>query len=246
MRSAAQGKCIARRALDYPHRLCVSDYRTASDHFIHVIEIRARCWRNQVVAVVSIGGCSIVWAILARSFLPLAGLLLLVPVCGWFLFADRRALYTWHTELFASWARREIDFFALAAFVRAIPGLPKETLEGMLGTLPVIDALPAEQAVHAPTRQAVAATALTLSRMHCDSLAFKSCTAAVVTMSALMVICTGRWLMLGGLASLCLLAVARACVRGRRLRQRDVLLDALRRNDRFDPIDYARLVSSLR
>jgi len=78
-----------------------------------MIDRRAKHFRNLIVAVTIVGLGSIFWAGIAWSWLPLAGIFLLVPFCGLYLFNDEKLLNQWQHELFAHWEKGELDFRAL-------------------------------------------------------------------------------------------------------------------------------------
>jgi hypothetical protein len=217
----------------------MSDYAAAIASTIRVVETRAKYFRNQIVVVVFVGATSIACATVARSLLPLLGMFLLVPVCGFFFFADSKLLHQWRVDLFASWVRKDLDFFAFCSTVRAIPSLPKETLEGMLATLPVMSDLLTERAISGSTRQAVAATALALGRITADSLALKACAAAIVVISLALAIFTWRWSWLIGVAAVVPAAVLYLALKGRHLAMSQAQVLACRAQADFSDSNYS-------
>ena len=122
-------------------------YRAAIDQTTQTIDRRAKPFRNLIVAVTFVGLGSILWAGIAWSWLPLAGIFLLVPFCGLYLFVDGKLLNQWRHELFAHWEKGELDFRALYDAVTAISTLPKNTVESMLETLPSAGDLVTEQSI---------------------------------------------------------------------------------------------------
>jgi len=223
----------------------VSAYRTAIERTTRVIERRAKYYRNLVVAVVLIGAASAAWALAARAPSALAGVLFLVPACGLFFFADARLLNGWRADVLASWASGELDLAALRQALGAHPGLPQETLDAMLGTLPSAGSLGEEQRILAPTRQAAAAASLTAHRARADSLLLHSAATAIAA-SAL---AAALWLRSGapllGLAVLVLRLPLAAWMRRRRLAARETEVAACRRRPGFSEADYARLLAAL-
>ena len=97
------------------------------------------------------------WAAVTRTFLPLAGLLLLFPAYGLFLILDAKLLSDWRYRLLDAWVKKEIELRSFCEAVRAIPTLPKETLQSMLATLPSVGDLPTEQPISSSIREATAA-----------------------------------------------------------------------------------------
>ena len=81
----------------------MSIYRLAIDHTAQTIDRRAKFFRNLVVAVTFVGLGSTLWAGIARSWFPLAGIFLLVPFCGLYLFVDGKLLKQWRHEFFSAW-----------------------------------------------------------------------------------------------------------------------------------------------
>jgi hypothetical protein len=151
----------------------MSAYKTAIDLTTQTIGKRARYYRNLIVIVVLIGLSSIGFALLMWSFKPLAGLLLLFPVCALFFLIDAKLLERWRSKLLQSWASKAIDFSALDDALNAISILPKETLQGMLATLPRVTEITAEQAIPQSTRVAVSAGIEVMYQNRSDLIAFK-------------------------------------------------------------------------
>jgi hypothetical protein len=160
-------------------RVATSSYREALDATLAVLQRRARNLRNLVVVVVLIGVASLAGALVTRPASGLAGLLILVPACGFFFFADAMLLGDWRSALVASWVRGEVDFAAFRDALRATPSLPTETTEAMLETLPSAGDLVAEQSIHGPTRQALAAANRTMHRARADTLLLNAAASAV-------------------------------------------------------------------
>ena len=151
---------------------CVEDhYTNAIDLTRHTIETRARRYRNLVVGCVVIIVCSLASSAVCWSFAPLAALMTLVPACGLFALQDRKRLDDWRSNLLTKWGMRDLDFHALRNAVVAIPTLPKETLHGMLATLPCADDIRMERGVSSGTRRAVATAVGASDACTADSLA---------------------------------------------------------------------------
>jgi hypothetical protein len=218
-------------------------YRSAIDETRLTIERRGLYFRNQVVAVVLVGVLSTIWALLVRSTLPLAGLALLVPICGVFFFVDHRVVDHWRSRLLSGWVVRDLDITALCQVLRSHPALPKATMEGMLATLPSAQDLTTEQRISTPTRRAIAACALANSRSQSDTLALKTGSAALTGGALIGAVVLGRLEPLGILAGL--LAVPVLGVRSRRRRSEESKreLVACRRDPEFSEADYVRLAA---
>lgn len=133
-------------------------------HTLRVLERRSRWFRNVVIAVVLIPVASGVGALVAGSWLPLLGLLVLVPVCILFLLLDVWVVQQWQRFLFARWQEGRIKLDVFSHALDAMPQLPKHTVRAMLNTLPT-QALDAR--IHQPsttTREALVATVEVISR----------------------------------------------------------------------------------
>jgi hypothetical protein len=222
----------------------VSAYRTAIDRTARVIERRARFYRNLVVAVVLIGVASLAVALLARSLAGLAGVLFLVPACGFFVHADARLLNDWRSGVLARWARGELDLAALRPALHAHPGLPRDTLDGMLGTLPSTADLAEEQRILAPSRQAAAAANRAMHQVRSDLLLLDATVSGIAAAGLVGALWLATWMPLLGLIVLVLRLPLGAWTRRRRLAARDADVAACRRQPGFSEPDYARLLSA--
>jgi hypothetical protein len=103
---------------------------------IRTIEDRARLYRNLVMAVSVVSVLSILLSVLFRHWLPLIGLVLLVPLTGAYLFFDGRLVRRWRAGVVEMTRLRSLD---VATFLKTISGfrhLPSNSLKAMLATLP--------------------------------------------------------------------------------------------------------------
>jgi hypothetical protein len=193
-------------------------YRVAIDQTTQTIDRRAKHFRNLIVAVTIIGLGSIFWAGIAWSWLPLAGIFLLVPICGLYLFLDSKLLNHWRINLLARWEKGAIDFRALYDAVIAISTLPKNTVESMLETLPIVGDLVAEQSISSSTRKAIAAVVTTIHACRSDHIAFKA-TGYTITGGVLIVAAAlWMWQPLLGLFTVSLVLLLRKWLKTRRLK----------------------------
>lgn len=151
----------------------MSAYKIAIELTTQTIGKRARYYRNLIVAVVLISLSCFGCALLTWSVTPLFGSLLLFPVCGLFFLIDAKLLDGWRTQLFQSWIKKEIDFSGLRDALNAISALPKETLQGMLETLPFASDIIAEQSISVSTREAVASSIAATYINRTDAIAFR-------------------------------------------------------------------------
>ncbi len=115
--------------------------KAALDLTTSTIDCRARRYRNAIVVVVITSLVSIIWAIVTFSWKPLCGLLLLVPIVGWFLYLDGKHLHQWQQGVLYQWYNDDVSPYVLALGLKSIPTLPEITLESMLALLPTDDKL---------------------------------------------------------------------------------------------------------
>lgn len=221
----------------------VSPYRTAIDRTARVIERRATFYRNLVVTVVLIGVASLAVALVARSLAALAGVLFVVPACGLFFHQDARLLNGWRSDVLARWAGGNLDLAALRDALHAHPGLPRDTLDGMLGTLPSAANLPEEQRIPAPSRQAAAAAYRAMHQERSDLLLIDAVLSGIAAAALVAALWMRTWTPLLGLVVLVLRPPLGAWMRRRRLAAREADLAACRRQPGFSEPDYTRLLT---
>ena len=146
----------------------MSAYKSAIEYSAVTVQRRAVYFRNLIIVVALVTLISLVSAGVAWSTEPLAGTLLMIPVCGLFLILDERLVSHWRNELFGDWIRRELDFVALRVALTANHALPQNSIEGMLQTLPCVDDLAFEQEISHGTRSGISLIAKSLQsiQMH--------------------------------------------------------------------------------
>jgi hypothetical protein len=221
----------------------VSPYRTAIDRTARVIERRATFYRNLVVTVVLIGVASLVVALLARSLGGLAGVLFLVPACGVFFHLDARLLNGWRSQVLERWASGELDLAALRPALHAHPGLPRDTLDAMLATLPSVANLPEEQRISTPSRQAAAAAHRAMHYERSDLLLLDAILSGIAVAAVVGALWMRSWTPLVSLIILLLRPPLDAWMRRRRLAAREADVAACRRQPGFSEPDYERLLA---
>ena len=182
------------------------------------IDRRAKFFRNLIVAVTFVGLGSILWAGIAWSWLPLAGIFLLVPFCGLYFFIDEKLLNRWQHELFAHWESGVLDFRALYEAVTAISTLPKNTVESMLETLPTGENLVKEQSISSSTRKAIVAVVTTIHACRSDNIALKAAGYTITGGALIVAAALWTWHPILGVFNVCLVLLLRRWVRARRLK----------------------------
>ena len=223
----------------------MSAYRLAIVQTITTIDTRARYFRNLVVTVVALTLGSISGAAVTWTFSPLAGLLLLLPVCGLFFFLDAKLLSDWRSQLFDAWLKKDIEFRDFCEAVSAIPMLPKDTLQRMLTTLPLTGDLPAEQRIFFSTRQATAALATAMHTRESDVMALKATGFAIATGSLITAVALWMWQPILGITVLALFPFMRKWLRHRRLRALRERMATARAKPAFSNAKCGKLVANL-
>jgi len=221
-------------------------YRIAIDLTTRTIDRRAKYFRNLIVAVVLLSLGSTGWAMFAWATSPLSGFFLLFPVCGLFFFIDGKLLNDWRFKLLESWVRGEIDFRAFHQTVGAIPSLPKNTLQGMLDTLPLSGDLLTEQEVSSSTREAIAAVVTTIHACRSDAVAVKTAAFAIAGGSLILAVMLWTWYPFFGILAVAALPWLRKWMRLWRLRRLGERILAARCKPDFNQEKYLALVVPLR
>ena len=223
----------------------MSAYRIAIDLTTQTIDKRAKYYRNLIVAVVFTSLASIGGALVSWSLLSLLGVFLLFPICGLFFFIDAKLLNQWRSQLFQHWVKKEIDFCSFCDTVNTISILPKNTLQGMLVTLPITGDIIAEQAISSSTREAMAASIAVNHANRSDAIALKVTGFAMVVCSLILALSLRIWQPLLGITVISIFPLLQEWTRRRRLRKslKKVLL-AQQKPD-FNQEKYAQFVAEL-
>jgi hypothetical protein len=224
----------------------VSSYRLAIDRTTKTIERRARCYRNLIVTVVLLTLGLIAWSVIVWTWSPLSGLLFLFPICGFFFFFDQKLLADWRSQLVDEWIKKEIDFSNFCEAVSAIPMLPKDTLCGMLATLPRVRDVIAEQGMAPSTREAAAAAVLGTYACESDLLALKTVGATIASGSIVIAAGSHMWEPLLGGFGLVLIPILEKCLKRRRIAILKERTFTARAKVDFNIEKYDQLVSGLR
>jgi hypothetical protein len=223
----------------------LSSYRGAIDHTTQTIDRRAKHYRNLIIVVTFVGVGSTLWAGIAWSCLPLAGIFLLVPFCGLYFFIDEKLQNRWQHELFAHWERGELDFRALYDAVTSISTLPKNTVESMLETLPSTGDLVTEQSISSSTRKAIAAVVTTIHACRSDHIAFKAAGYTITGSVLIVAAALWMWQPLLWVFSVSMILLLRKWVKTRRLKgAKEGIITAQKQPD-FNLEKFLEIVSKI-
>jgi len=118
----------------------------AIDLTSRTFEDRARLYRNLVVAVSLVSIASLLSALLCWRAWPLAGLILLVPLSGGFVFLDGRLVERWRSGIVGMNESRGLDVSLFRSTISQFKHLPANTLQAMLATLAACGATGAKSA----------------------------------------------------------------------------------------------------
>lgn len=100
------------------------------------IDRRAALFRNLVIGVVALILMPALWALIQWSWIPLTGILGIVPLCVAFLCMDIKMVDRWQDKILAAWRQGELDLDLFSQAMATLRTLPPATLNAMLATLP--------------------------------------------------------------------------------------------------------------
>ncbi len=101
------------------------------------IDRRAALFRNLVIGIVTVTIVPGLWALIQLSWMPLAGLLFILPLCVTFFCLDIKKINQWQIQILAAWHLGVLDLAVFCQAMSTLRTLPQGTLNGMLGTLPI-------------------------------------------------------------------------------------------------------------
>lgn len=114
-----------------------SPYAVVIDATRLALTERAAAYRNLVVVVVLIVVVAVALAIGAGRWWPLSILSALPAAVLTFAWRDAALLRRWRAAILQAWSANALRLDVLAMTLRQVPGLPPETLAGMLTALPL-------------------------------------------------------------------------------------------------------------
>jgi hypothetical protein len=221
----------------------VSAYKIAIDLTMDTIGNRAKAYRNLVVTVVLTGFFIIAWAIVARAISPFSGFILLFPLCSFYFHMDNRLLNRWRSILLADWVAANIEFRYFREAINANPMLPKETLQGMLETLPAMGDNVTDQGIPSATREAIAVFVSFIHACRADAIAFRTMGYATAGCSLVVAATLHNWRPLLGVIALVPIPLIRKCVKAYRQRKAGKKIVNAHEKPGFDSGKYLEVLS---
>ncbi len=103
---------------------------------LRTIERRANLYRNLIISVAVLSALSILMSVIFRSWLPLCGIVLIVPLTGGFLLLDSRQVRRWQADIMEMWRFRSLNLKEFEKMISGFRHVPAQSLDGMLSTLP--------------------------------------------------------------------------------------------------------------
>jgi hypothetical protein len=114
----------------------LTQYGIRLEHTRDAIQLRACQYKWLVIVVSSISVVNLAAATIFQGWPAVTGWLLLPMAVAVFYAMDRRAVSKWRMAILADWASMNLDLATLCSMLTQAPGLPADTLAGMLATLP--------------------------------------------------------------------------------------------------------------
>lgn len=109
---------------------------TAINLTLRAIEERASLYKGLIVLVSVTSVLALILAALLRSWIPLLGFGLLVPLASGYLLLDGRHVNRWRMNILELWCQRGLNLALFAKSISAYPSVPPRTLDGMLSAIP--------------------------------------------------------------------------------------------------------------
>ncbi len=128
------------------------------------IDLRAALFRNLVIGIVTATIIPVLWALIQLSWIPLSGLLFIVPFCVAYLCLDIRKMDQWQIQIMAAWRHGDFDLVVFSQAMSTLRTLPQGTLQGMLETLPTQVISKTGQNISDDLKAAIALTLKTINQ----------------------------------------------------------------------------------
>ena len=112
------------------------DLKTAIQLTAGTIDRRAAHFRNLVIGVVALSLIPAVWALIQWSWMPLIGILGIIPLCLAFACMDIKKIDHWQVRILAAWRQEDFNLNLFSQTMTTLRSFPSGTLKAMLATLP--------------------------------------------------------------------------------------------------------------
>jgi hypothetical protein len=163
------------------------------------IETRSARFRDLVVLVVGLAAACLVCTLVLRSWEPLLGLLLLVPLAGVFVWRDASLVNDWRRGIAELWIHDRLELEIFSTAVRGIPIFPSGMLGGMLAILPTKERGVGTAAFSRAMREALAGALELIGRCQRDQTALSTLAYTIGLTSLALALLRHSWMPLAGL-----------------------------------------------
>ncbi|MDO8333402.1 MAG: hypothetical protein Q7T35_01885 [Nitrosomonas sp.] len=223
----------------------MSAYKAAIDETMKTIDKRAKCYRNLIAVVLITCFCSIGGTLVTWTLVPVAGLLLVLPICGFYFLFDGKLLSDWQSQLFISWIKRDLDFWGYRDAMRVAPHLPKVTLQSMIETLPSSSNWAMERAASGKTREAVVLVVNAINGNRAYASLFKAEAFSIVIVSIIWAVTSADWYPMIFVAAILPLLILIILRKRWLLRKLGLLISVVRRDQEFNEEIFSGLIDQL-
>jgi hypothetical protein len=176
-----------------------SPFREAMSFTTQAIEMRMKWFRNLIIGVVVVALSSLILAFIQFSFRPLWGLVLLVPLCGVFLYLDSRIVNLWQERILQMWVQGDLDLTIFYNSMSTIRMFPHRMFQGMLKTLLINNQSIDSRNLNQEVKKSLVHTIQTISRCQNNKIVFFSLAYTFALISMAMAEMLKSWLPLFGL-----------------------------------------------
>jgi len=164
------------------------------------INLRMKWYRNIIVGGIGIVLITMVWAIVLMSWRFLLGWLLLLPLCGAFLYIDCRLTNKWQERILEMWIQGTLDLNMFCDTMSQVRMFPKRMLQGMMNTLPIHPDPVISKNMNPDIRRSLSLTLQTLNACQNDRTIFASLAFTLALFSLAMAVILKSWIYLVGLS----------------------------------------------
>jgi len=176
-----------------------SSFKEALNLTTQVIEVRVKWFRNLIICVVVVALASLILALIQFSWQPLLGLILLVPLCGSFLYLDSHLVNHWQERILQMWVQEDLDLTIFYNSMSTIRMFPQRMFQGMLKTLLINNQSIDSRNLNQEVKKSLVHTIQTISRCQNHKIVFFSFAYTFALISMALAGMLKSWLPLFGL-----------------------------------------------